>query len=246
MKEIEFNFNKTEYYDASKNDCYAFRNGTDVRNGKSLSLGNMVGGYPVKINGVEFSSSECAYIAGAFSDNSDIHNKLQSELTECKNGLMAKRQIRRPNETIKRSDWERFNVQWMFYVVWEKCKQNPSFCKLLEDLPRNAVIIEDSTFQAGTTATIWGCRNLLLKKKLNEIKYNLENSNIYTKAEIKRKLDDKRLNDLSRQGFFEGQNIMGKILMTCKYCIENNTVPNIDYSLLNEVNIYLLGKKLNF
>ena len=39
-------FVKEETYNADTQDCYAFRRGTDVKNGITLALGNMVSGYP--------------------------------------------------------------------------------------------------------------------------------------------------------------------------------------------------------
>ena len=58
-------FMREEAYNASSQICYAFRRGTDERNGIVLSLGNMVSGYPFMLDGVRFHNSECAYIAGA-------------------------------------------------------------------------------------------------------------------------------------------------------------------------------------
>ena len=62
---------RVEAYDASVLNCYAFRRGTDMVDGLSLSLGNMVSGYPFEIEGVRFYKSECAYIAGMFSDDGE-------------------------------------------------------------------------------------------------------------------------------------------------------------------------------
>lgn len=43
-------FSSVEAYDASTLNCYAFRRGTDTKDGITLSLGNMVSGYPFEIN----------------------------------------------------------------------------------------------------------------------------------------------------------------------------------------------------
>ena len=59
---ISATFCRTEAYDATVLNCYAFRRGTDERNGIVLSLGNMVSGYPFDIEGIRFENSECAYI----------------------------------------------------------------------------------------------------------------------------------------------------------------------------------------
>ena len=58
---ISETFCRTEAYDAAVLNCYAFRRGTDLRNGIVLSLGNMVSGYPFEIEGFHFHNSECAY-----------------------------------------------------------------------------------------------------------------------------------------------------------------------------------------
>ena len=158
-------FSDVEAYDASSLNCFAFRHGYDVRQGLSLSLGNMVRGFGFDLQGIHFHNSECAYIAGAFSYGTDAHLAIQRQLVVCDNGYSAKKSIRKPYESLKRSDWERFNVQWMLYVVWQKCLGNGAFRNLLLSFPKDAVIIEDSTFQRGSTATLWGTRNDELKKR---------------------------------------------------------------------------------
>ncbi|MBR1550846.1 MAG: NADAR family protein [Muribaculaceae bacterium] len=238
-------FCRTEAYDAAVLNCYAFRRGTDERNGIVLSLGNMVSGYPFEIEGIRFENSECAYIAGAFSSGTPHHLALQRQLTVCTNGFMAKKGIRKPHDSEVRADWEVFNVEWMKYVVWQKCLGNSDFRKLLLSLPDNAIIIEDSTFQAGCTATVWGTRNVELKKRLNAYKKELKAQG-YNKAAIKRECDTKRLGEWSQVGVFVGRNVMGKILMACRRALVNGTEPNIDYALLQEAHINLLGKELTF
>lgn len=236
---------KIKVYEASRENCFAFRRGTDVKDGYSLALGNMVSGFPFELEGVAFPNSECAYIAGLFSDGSAAHIDLQRRLTVCTNGLMAKRAIRKPNRHIARKDWEEFNVQWMLYVVWGKCVGNADFRRLLLSLPNDAVIIEDSTFQAGETATFWGTRNALEKSELNTRKKALTAEGL-TKAEVKRRLDAFRLGDLSHKGQFVGCNVMGKILMLCRMALQEGSMPIIDYNLLRSKRINLLGKVLNF
>lgn len=147
---------RIEAYDASKLNCYAFRRGADSVEGHSLAVGNMVSGFPFTVEGVTFQNSECAYIAGMFSDDTDNHHELQEALQVETNGFMAKKKIRRFNEDKKRADWEEFNVQWMLYCVWCKVVNNREFRDMLLAIPSDAVIIEDSTFQNGCTAAIWG------------------------------------------------------------------------------------------
>ena len=238
-------FCKVEHYDAAQLNCYAFRRGTDVKDGITLSLGNMVSGFPFKVNGVEFQNSECAYISGLFSNNAERHFELQRQLKDCTNGLMAKRAIRRPNKHLARTDWEEFNIQWMLYVVWTKCTWSDGFRQLLLSLPQDAVIIEDSTSQAGRMATVWGTRNAELKQLENQMKRELKAQGL-KKAAIKRTLDSRRLGEWSRVGMFEGQNIMGKILMLCRDALRNQQEPSIDYDLLRSKQIYLLGHLVQY
>lgn len=238
-------FMREEAYDASSQVCYGFRRGTDERNGVVLSLGNMVSGYPFILDGVRFHNSECAYIAGAFSDGTEEQLSLQERLAECANGYMAKKSIRKPYEALKRADWESFNVQWMLYVVWTKCLGNANFRKVLLSLPVDAVIIEDSTFQNGRTATVWGTKNAELKGRLNQLKKELKAKGM-TKAAIKRELDAMRLGEWANVGLFRGKNVMGKILMACRDALRNGSEPQIDYTLLREKRINLLGHLLIF
>lgn len=236
---------REEVYDASLLNCYAFRRGTDVKYGVILALGNMVSGFGFDLQGIHFNNSECAYIAGAFSNDSPQHLAIQRELQLNNKGLQAKRCIRRPHENEKRSDWEEFNIQWMLYIVWMKCLGNGDFRKLLLSLPSDAVIIEDSTFQAGRTATVWGTKNLEMKKRLNLYKKELKAQG-FNKAAIKRMQDEKRLGEWGKIGCFAGKNVMGKILMLCRDALVGGGEPCIDYALLRNKHINLLGKEVSF
>ena len=126
---------REEAYDASSLNCFAFRHGYDVRQGLSLSLGNMVRGYGFDLQGIHFHNSECDYIAGAFSYGTDAHIAIQRQLVVCNNGYAAKKTIRKPHDNEKRADWETFNVEWMVYVVWQKCLGNGAFRNLLLSFP---------------------------------------------------------------------------------------------------------------
>lgn len=238
---------REEAYDASPRNCYAFAKKTDVRDGISLNFGNMAGGFPLAIGGLTFNNSESAYIAGLFSDKSEKHQEIQKQLANNTNGLLAKREIRKQNEAKEiRSDFRTYNIEWMLYVVWCKCVQNPSFRELLLRLPKNAFIIEDCSMRKGPTATIWGCRNEKLAELIGRKKAELRRVGYGTKAEINSRLDELRLGELSGYGTFVGQNIMGKILMVCLQALRDGTPPAIDLELLQNAHIHILGEELPF
>ena len=151
--------NTIEKYDVKASDCYAFSSSKTVKNGLQLRVGNMVGGYPFEVNGIPFYTSESAYIVGAFSNDTDTHRAIQRELVDCKNGFVAKKFIRAPHEAERREDWQQFNVDWMRYVVWCKCKGNEDFARLLMAIPAHCDIVEDSTSMKSATAQFWGVVN---------------------------------------------------------------------------------------
>ena len=236
---------RVEAYDASTQNCYAFRRGTDSVAGHMLAVGNMVSGFPFAVEGVTFQNSECAYIAGMFSENTDRHLELQEALQVETNGFMAKKKIRRFNENKRRADWEEFNVQWMLYCVWCKVVSNTDFRNMLLAIPSDAVIIEDSTFQNGATSAVWGTKNATQRRLVADYKKELETDGL-CKAAIKRACDDKRLGEWRKQGVFIGKNLMGKILMLCREAVLQGSTPDIDLELLRSKHIYLFGKLLTF
>lgn len=240
-----YDFDRVEAYDASMLNCYAFRRASDMVDGNSLALGNMVSGFPFDIEDVLFRNSEAAYIAGMFSQGTDKHLEMQEALIANDNGFMAKKRIAKPHTAIKRADWLEFNVQWMLYVVWCKVVGNASFRQLLMALPSDAVIIEDSTFQAGTTADLWGTKNEIQRKLTREYKRELISKGL-GKVAIKTACDKKRLGEWRKQGVFVGRNVMGKILMACREALITGAVPHIDVEMLKRKRINICGKVLDF
>ena len=238
-----FILDRVENYDASKLNCYAFRRGTDSVDGHLLAVGNMVSGFPFEVEGVTFHNSECAYIAGMFSDDTPRHAELQRALREETNGFMAKKRIRRLNEDAKRADWENFNIQWMLYCVWCKVAGNADFRDMLLAFPREAVIIEDSTFQNGATAAIWGTKNLRHRELTNAFKRTLKAEG-RSRSHIKAACDERRLGEWRRREVFGGKNLMRKILMLCRDAAIEGRAPDIDLNLLRSKRIHILGRRL--
>lgn len=237
---------KIENYDATKYNCWSFRRSEDEREDIQMDLGNMCTSYPFFILNNTFHNSESAYICGMFSNNTEEHLLIQHELQHEQNGYRVKKVIRRKYENQKRNDWEEFKIQWMLYVIWQKCKSNEEFRKLLLSIPQEAIIIENSTRQRGKTADFWGARNYELEECRDIIGNYIEFQNPYLK---KKELDALKIiecNKINYIGKFVGVNCMGKILKLCQMSLINDTDAPINYEFLEQKKIYLFGKLLTF
>ena len=240
---------KPEEYDASKVLCYAFKKKTDLRRDLLLPLGNMNGGFPFLLDGVQFLTSETAYISGMFSGDVEEQRAIQQTLVSWSNGFTAKKEVRQKNADKARRDWNEFNIDWMLYCVWNKVKGNEEFRNHLLSVPVGATIIEDTTFQAireNDTSAFWGCRN----KEQKEFHTLVERFVEASTSDITEAEKDRRIaaydNLVCNYGVFKGCNAMGKILTICRKCLAEGTEPEINYDLLNQKHIHLLGKRLTF
>lgn len=236
---------RTEMYDASKLNCWPFCKATDVRDGITLSLGNLCKGYSFALNGHSFRTSEAAYLCGEFSDTPSKQS-IQYSLMEEPNAFLAKKVVKRKNIEYVREDWVEVRLQWMLYVVWQKCIGNSNFRNLLLSIPDDVVIIEDSTANHGATSSVWGAKNKELRNVRRALKKELIAHNPTMKKKDLNLLISKECGKITDVGYFIGQNNMGKILMLCRIALRNNTVPPIDYELLRAKKIYLFGKLLTF
>lgn len=237
-------------YDAEKYVCMAFRRGYDKWKDTLIPLGNMNGIYPFEVNGIEFQTSENAYICGLFSNNTPEHQAIQKELQKETNGYLAKKAIRAKHEDISRKDWETFNIDWMMYVVWLKATRNYHFMEMLMSLPPYAMLIEDVSLKDAPKEgkdknVVWGCRNQNKKMFVKLIDQYAKTQTFKSKA-AKKRFINQYLWEYCNVGVYVGQNIMGKILTIIKDCLHNRTKPPIDYNLLNSKEIYLLGHLLTF
>ena len=236
-----------EEYDASKYLCYAFRKRDDKRKGNVwIPFGNMNKGFPFDLYGNQCMTSEGAYICGMFSDNTPEHIAIQEKLLATNNGMEAKRKYRRQNESIARKDWYDFNQQWMLYVVWQKIMGNEEFRNLLLNVPDGATIIEDSTFQKGSTAAFWGTKNNERHDFYDVMEKYIDATEPDAADAKKKKLLLEEFNNFTDYGTYRGRNVMGKILTICRKCIQDGIEPDIDYELLKSKHIHLLGKELTF
>ena len=207
----------------------------------------MCGGFPFEMQGITFKNSEAAYICGLFSENYPGCIKIQQRLIDERSGFSAKKFIRSEYESdYGREDWYSFNVEWMLYCIWHKVQGNAGFRELLMSIPQGATIIEDSSLHPQTeqdTASFWGCRNA------DVVEFN-KNLRTYAKGITINKKEvenivSRGMNSFYNYGFYVGKNVMGKILMIVKDCLHNNTPPPVDFELIEYLNIYLLGKRVD-
>lgn len=247
---FEIILGRVEHINASHFNCLSFSKASDMVNGINVRLSNMVGGYPFSFEGVTWRDSETLYLCGEFSDSSEKHLLVQEDMQRQTSGFAAKRFIKKRNSNLIRQDFTDFRIQWMLYVVWQKCMGNADFANLLLKLPHDAIIIEDTTKQHGDTKEVWGCTNTELAIRRAELKKKVtrqaksDNPKI-SKAALKRIVNSEtcKVNGI---GTFVGQNNLGKILMICRDCLIQGVEPPIDNALLNRSNIYILGRQLSF
>lgn len=241
---------RVEHYDATQVRCCSFAKASDIADGVDVRLTNMAGGYPFEFGGATWRDSETLYLCGEFSDSSDKHLAIQEEMHRQTSGYAAKRFIKTKHKSHMRHDFADFRIQWMLYVVWQKCKGNAEFANKLTLIPQDAVIIENTTKERCDTKEVWGCSNKALTDRRDELEKEVvarakaENPNI-KKAALERLVikETCKVNDI---GVFVGENNLGKILMICRECLVQDIEPPIDYALLDSKNIHLLGKRLTF
>lgn len=245
MKKEDIILGQVETYKASLN-VWSFKRVDDIVNGVNLKLSNMVGGFPFEYAGILWNDSERLYLCGEFSHNTEEHRQIQNLILAAKSGYAAKRFYKTPNKKLVRSDFNSFKLQWMLHCVWEKCKGNEEFRKLLLSIPSDVILVENTTTDNGGSAEIWGCRNkeLVNKRKIVEAQLREQHQD-KTKKEIEY-LINVETNKIDDLGEWRGQNNIGKILMICKQSIEEGTVPDIDYNMLNEAKIYIAGNLISF
>lgn len=247
---FEIILGRVEHINASHFNCLSFSKASDIVNGINVRLTNMAGGYPFDFAGTTWHDSEMLYLCGEFSDASDKHLSVQEDMQRQTSGFAAKRFIKKRNSNLIRQDFADFRIQWMLYVVWQKCMGNADFANLLLKLPHDAVIIEDTTKQHGDTKEVWGCSNTELAIRRAELKKKVtrqaktDNPKI-SKAALKRIVNSETCK-VDGIGTFVGQNNLGKILMICRDCLIQGVEPPIDYNLLETKDIHILGKRISF
>ncbi len=231
-------------------NCLSFSKASDIVNGINVRLTNMAGGYPFDFAGTTWHDSEMLYLCGEFSEKSPLHQNIQEQIRNQTSGFAAKRFIKNKHKGLIRKDFADFRVQWMLFVVWQKCKGNAEFARLLSQISQDAVIIENTNKQSCESKEVWGCsnheltiyRDLVANKVVEQAK--VSNPKISKKALIE--LVAQETGKINNIGIFTGQNNLGKILMICRDCLIQGVEPPIDNALLNRSNIYILGRQLSF
>lgn len=242
-------------YDAAKYDCWGFKTGKEEKDGIVLDLGNQCSGYSFPFHGHTFHSSESAYLCGQFSMNIEECKRIQFQLLYERNGYNAKKKIKNANLSLIRTDWDEFRAEWMLYVIWSKCVGNSAFADKLTSIPRNAIIIENSTTVYEGTNVYWGSVNEELEDARDKVARYTELQYMKRVRQGKVKKNQTELNaeiqaarnDIHYIGTFKGgHNYMGKILKRCQLALLDGTEPTINFDLLREKGIYLFGNLLTF
>ncbi len=240
-----FVLGREEVYTASS-QVWAFHKNNDIIEGINVKLSNMFSGFPFTVNGLEWQDSEKLYLCGEYSNNTEEHNQIQQELMAYKSGYAAKRFGKNKHKKQVRADFAEFRIQWMLWVVWQKCKGNTDFRNLLLSLPDDVILVENTTTDNGGTAEIWGCKNKELVKVRKELEEKLTAENAGLTKKALEALLAVEINKVRNIGEWRGQNNIGKILMICRQAIKEGTEPTIDYALLRNKNIYICGKLMTF
>lgn len=237
---------KEEHYDAATLPCLSFKKVTDIVNGLECRFSNMAGGFPFSFQGREWANSEVLYLCGEFSNNTPEHQSIQEALCAATSGYAAKRFIKAKYKREVREDFKAFRLQWMLFVVWQKCKGNADFRKRLLATPEDSILIENTTRDNGGTAEVWGCRNKELTEARKARMASLQEESEGLTKEAFDHLINIEINKIQGIGTFIGQNNMGKILMLCRRAIQQGVEVDIDYELLSQHDIYIFGQRIDF
>lgn len=249
-------FESIEIYDATSLDCWAWKTAEDEKDGIKLDLGNQCSGYEFDFMGEHFFTNESLYLCGQFSQApTEELKRIQYQLLYEKNGYTAKKKIKNAHRDLIRNDWEEIAPHWMMYVCWQKCLNNPQFAELLKSIPRDAILLENSTTIHEGTSVMWGAKNKEIEEarsivaraaELQYLKQCRKNGIRPNKSEMEQRATEAR-NSIHYIGQYSGgKNYMGKILKHCQLALLDNTIPSINIELLREKNIYLFGELLTF
>ena len=234
-----------EVYTASP-EIWSFKKVSDIVNNINLRLSNMAGGFPFEFDGHTWKDSERLYLCGEFSNNTEEHLDVQHVLLGATSGYAAKRFGKARFLRLVRPDFKSFRLQWMLFVVWQKCKGNADFRRLLLSISEEAILVENTTTDTGGASEIWGCKNPALHLARLALENELTERHQDMKCKELELLINIETNKVNSIGQWKGQNNIGKILMICRDCLTRGKEPEIDYDLLDRAEIHLLGNKIIF
>lgn len=243
----KYQLGEEEAYDPSVDKVFPFKLVGDPIDGIEVRYSNMAGGFPFEFEGRTWKNSEELYLLGEFSTGTDRDLEIQNDILSATSGYAAKRFKKAKYKAEVRKDFTEFRLQWMWFVVWQKCKGSEAFRRHLFEAPLDAILVENTTTDNGGSAEIWGCRNPELtaeRKKVADRIYR-EFGELHSARLTERKvLED--TNKVRNHGIWRGQNNIGKILMICREALIHGIEPPIDYQLLSQYDIHILGKKIDF
>ena len=224
VSELVVSLGREERLVASELPVWCFKKVTDIVEGIEMRLSNMAGGYPFEFAGVNWASSEQLYLCGEFTDEA-----IQRELLSVTSGYAAKRFIKAKYKKQVREDFPTFRLQWMLYVVWQKCIGSEAFRDKLLSIPEGVILVEETTRDTGGTAQIWGCKNPELIAERRRLAQRIKR---WSEANLTKKAINLKIN-------IETNKIRRR-------CLIEGIEPPIDRNLLNAANINILGKVITF
>lgn len=132
MRSNLVDLNPTSY---SPRECVVFKK-TKERYG---GLSNMAAGYPVRIGEVGIRTSEALYQACRFPHASDVQEKILSQTSP-----MAAKMVSKPYRRERsRQDWDKINIEVMWWCLRVKLVQNwRSFGTLLQETDEKSIVEE--------------------------------------------------------------------------------------------------------
>lgn len=133
MKETQ---NKSEFKVYQADECCTFRKTKEQFGG----LSNMASGFPLKVNGITFLSSEALYQACRYPSNSDAQRKIIAEKSP-----MTAKMVGKPFSSDCRVDWDLTRIKIMRWCLRIKLAQNYlAFGKILESTLHKPIVEESN------------------------------------------------------------------------------------------------------
>ena len=217
-----------------------------VVNGIHLNFCNTAEGFPFDFCGHSFTESIRLFMCGQWSNNTEEHLRIQNSIMQKQSSWACYRFVTALNIRNIRNDFPTFQLQWMLFVTWQKCKGNADFRRLLLSIPRDIILVRDNTEDHSQSAVFWGCRNIERHNREKRLWKDFSCHSEDQDPKVWRQKLNREREKLKNIGEWKGQNNMGKILMICRDCLVEGTEPPIDYDLLRQSDIYLFGKLLTF